>query len=352
MPAPAPIPAPRLLAFVTAALQAVDVPPDEAAIVADTLVEADLRGVHSHGVMRLPNYVQRLRAGLVRPRADLTVAAEGPAFARLEAHDSLGQVASVRAMDLAMQKARTAGAGTVGVARSTHFGAAAYYAMRAAAQQMIGVAVTNTLALIPPVGGAAKVVGNNPIAYAVPAGRHRPVVLDIATSVVAQGKIQRARGRGEKVPLGWGVDRRGVPTDDPAEIMDHGMLLAFGGHKGFGLAMMFDLLCGPFTGAGTSLEAAGLALPQHNRPQNVGHLFMALDVAQFRPLPAFLDAVDRYVEAVHAIPRAPGVERIYVPGEIEDDLAGTRRRDGIPLDPNVVADLNALARELSLDPPA
>jgi len=339
-----------LTAFAVLVLTRAGVPDAEAGIVADTLVEADLRGVHSHGVMRLPIYIKRIQAGLVRPEAFATVVTEGDAFVQLDAHDSLGQVVSVRAMDLAIEKARSHGIGMVGVAHSTHFGAAAYYAMRAAARQLIGVAITNTLPLMPPVGGAAAIVGNNPIAYAIPAGRERPVVLDIATSVVARGKVQRARGRGDLVPLGWGVDRHGVPTERPEAIMDGGMLLPVGDHKGFGLAMIFDLLCGPLIGAGASAEVGGLAVGDNPKPQNAGHVFFAIDVAQFRQLPDFLDSVDRYVEAVHHSPRAPGIERIYVPGEIEFETADARRRDGIPIDPDVMADLNGLASEFALNP--
>jgi LDH2 family malate/lactate/ureidoglycolate dehydrogenase len=345
-----PIDASRLTPFVVNVLERVGVPPEEARVVADTLVEADLRGVHSHGVMRLPNYVRRIQAGLAGAKANVVTTAEGPAFAQLDAHNSLGQVAGVQAMDLAVRKARETGVGVVGVAHSTHFGAAAYYAMRAAAAQMIGVAITNTLPLMPPVGGAAPVVGNNPIAYAIPAARHRPVVLDIATSVVARGRIQRAQGRGDPIPLGWGVDRHGAATERPEEVMNGGMLLPVGLHKGFGLAMIFDLLCGPLTGAGWSAGVAGLALPEHNRPQDVGHLFMAMDVGRFRPLLPFLADVDRYIDAVHSAPRASGIERLYVPGEIEFEMADTRRREGIPLDPHVVDGLQELARELSLDP--
>ena len=343
-----PLTAARLMQLVSAILETVQVPPSEAQILADTLVEADLRGVHSHGVMRLPIYVRRIQSGLVLPEARTTITVDGPAFAQIDAHNSLGQIASVRAMDLAVEKARASGVGAVGVAHSTHFGAAAYYAMRAVAHQMIGIAITNTLPLMPAVGGAARVVGNNPIAYAIPAGQERPIVLDIATSVVAAGKLQRAKGRGERIPLGWGVDRIGVPTDRPEEVMDGGMLLPVGDHKGFGLAMVFDLLCGPLTGAGWFTGVTGLALPEYPRPQNTGHLFMALDVAQFRPLDAFLAEVDRAIATVHATPRAPGVDRIYVPGEIEFETAEARRRDGIPLDEHVLAGLNALAREFSV----
>jgi len=345
-----PIAAPKLAAFVGTVFRRVGVPAADADLVADTLVEADLRGVHSHGVMRLPVYIKRVQAGIIPAEARVTVTAEGPAFAQVDGHDGLGQVVSVRAMDLAIEKARRAGVGVVTACHSTHFGAAAYYAMRASAQQMIGVAITNTLPLMPPHGGTATIVGNNPIAYAIPAGREEPVVLDMATSVAAQGKIQSARGRGERVPLGWGVDRDGRPTDRPEAIMDGGMLLPAGAYKGFGLAVVFDLLCGPLAAAGWSAHIGGLSLPAHPNPQNVGHMFMALDIAQFRPLPAFLDEVDQYVRAVHAIPPGPDVERIYVPGEIEFDYARARRRDGISLDANVVADLNALAAALSIEP--
>jgi LDH2 family malate/lactate/ureidoglycolate dehydrogenase len=347
---PMAVPAERLAAFVSTVLERVGVPPAEARTVADTLVDADLRGVHSHGVMRLPNYVDRIEAGLVSPKATPTVDEEGPAFARMNAHGGLGQVASVAAMDLAVRKARESGVGAVGVAHSTHFGAAAYYVLRATSAQMVGIAITNTLPLMPPVGGAAPVVGNNPIACGIPAGRHRPVVLDIATSVVARGRIQRAQGRGERIPLGWGVDRDGRPTEDPGAVMNGGMLLPVGGHKGFGLAMIFDLLCGPLTGAGWSSGVAGLGLPEHRRAQDVGHLFMALDVGRFRPLAAFLDEVDRYIDIVHTTPRAPGTERLYVPGEIEFERADERRKRGIPVDPHVVTALGTLARRFHLDP--
>jgi LDH2 family malate/lactate/ureidoglycolate dehydrogenase len=253
-------------------------------------------------------------------------------------------------MDVAIAKARHSGVGLVGVAHSTHFGAAAYYVMQATSKRMIGIAITNTLPLMPAVGGAAKIVGNNPIAYAIPAGRHRPIVLDIATSVVANGKIQRARALGERIPLGWGVDRKGMPTDRAEAVMDGGMLLPVGGHKGFGLAMIFDLLCGPLTGAAWSAGVAGLALPEHSRPQDIGHLFVAIDVVRFRRMDEFLHEVDAYIDAVHGAPRAPGVERLYVPGEIEFEMADARRREGIPLDPPALAGLAALARELALDP--
>lgn len=345
-----PVPADRLRAFAGAVLQSAGVPAADAAIVAETLVEADLRGVHSHGVMLLSLYVKRLQAGLVRAQAEMATVAEGPAFAVVDAHNSLGQVAGVRAMDLAIRKARESGVGVVGVAHSTHFGAAAYYALRATAQNMIGVAITNTLPLMPPVGGAQPIVGNNPVAYAIPARRFPPVVLDIATSVVARGKIRAAMGRGDRIPLGWGTDRRGVPTDRPEEVMAGGMLLPAGGHKGFGLAMIFDLLCGPLTGASWSAGTAGLALPEHARPQDIGHMFHAFDVGRFRPLRAFEDEVDRYIDTVHAAPRAPGVDRLYVPGEIECETAEVRRRDGIPLDAYVLADLGRLAAECEVAP--
>jgi LDH2 family malate/lactate/ureidoglycolate dehydrogenase len=344
------VPADRLRAFAGAVLQTTGVPAPDAAVVAETLVEADLRGVHSHGVTLLSLYVKRLRAGLVRARAQMTIVAEGPAFAVLDAHNSLGQVAGVRAMDLAIRKARESGVAVVGVAHSTHFGAAAYYALRAAAQNMIGVAITNTLPLMPPVGGAQPVVGNNPVAYAIPARRFPPVVLDIATSVVARGKVRGAMGRGDRIPLGWGTDRRGVPTDNPEEVMDGGMLLPVGGHKGFGLAMIFDILCGPLTGASWSAGTAGLALPEHARPQDIGHIFHALDVGRFRPLRAFQDEVDRYIDTVHAAPRAPGVDRLYVPGEIEVETAEVGRREGIPLDAHVLTDLRRLAAECEVAP--
>ena len=332
----------------TTLLERVGVPGEDARFAAETLVEADLRGVTSHGTRALPRYLAALRAGGTRARPDVRIVRQGPAFAVLDGDSGLGQVVAGRAMRLAIDLARRSGLAAVAVANSNHYGAAAFYPMMAAAEGMIGLTTTNgggkNMAAF---GGAEPVVGNSPIAFAAPAGAEPPIVLDMATGVVAQGKIAVAAMRGEKIPLGWGLTAEGEPTDDPTRAT---IVLPLG-PKGYGLAMMMDVLSGPLHGTLMSVNTQPLAGRGHDRPSGSGHFFLALDVAAFTDLDAFREEVDRAVRAVRRSRRQRGVERVYLPGEIEWNNRQERLARGIPLHPGHAEALARAAAELEAEVP-
>jgi LDH2 family malate/lactate/ureidoglycolate dehydrogenase len=340
------IPVEPLRRFCVAAFAQVGVPPGDAAIVADTLVEADLRGVHSHGVWWVKGYTERLRLGGLNPHPHLAIVRETPAMVLLDADGALGQVASVAAMRQAIAKAKTGGVGVAAVRNSNHFGAAAYYAQMAAGAGQIGFATTDAEPTMAPWGGAQKlVVGNNPLAYAIPVDDDFTLVLDMAQSVVAWGKIFLAAQRGEKIPTSWALDAAGEPTDDPQAAMA-GVLLPVGGYKGYGLALVMQILSSVLSGA-----TFGPTMPQMADPsivQGHGHFFLALDIAHFSDPADFRQRMAQVVAEQRATPLAKGVERIYLPGEIEHHKRQARLAQGIPLEPYVVNALLAVGEELGV----
>lgn len=327
------------------AARALGVNDEDAGILADNLVDADLRGVHTHGSSLILGYSRRLREGGTKPHGQLTIISEAPATAVVDGNDGIGQVVATRAMRLAIEKARRCGIGAVSVRRSNHFGAAASYAMMALAHDMIGFATTNAGARIAPVGGASAVVGNNPLSYAIPAGSERPIVLDMAQSVVAAGKIGMALRKGEQIPLGWALDLDGRPTQDPREGLA-GLLVPIAGPKGFGLALAMDALSGALSAGSVGLDLSG---PRpDDRALGVCHFLMAIDVSKFVPIEEFKARVDKLIRDSKAARRAPGVDAIYLPGEIEYNLRDRRLHDGIPLLTSLVRDLEKMAVELDL----
>jgi LDH2 family malate/lactate/ureidoglycolate dehydrogenase len=318
----------------------------DAAIVADTLVEADLRGVHSHGVWWVATYTRRLRHGGLNSRPVFRVLRDTPAMGVIDADRAMGQVAAVRAMHLAMDKARASGVGVVTVRNSNHFGAAAYYAQLASRKDQIGFAVSDAEPIMAPWGGTKAVVGNNPMAYAIPGEGEFDVVLDMAQSVVAWGKIFLAAQRGEKIPEGWALGADGKSTDDPHQAMA-GLLLPVGGYKGYGLAMVMEILASVLAGA---TFGSGMApMSDDSAAQDVGHLLMALDIAHFLPLADFRRRMADLIGEHRAVPLASGVERIWLPGEMEHEKRLERLKNGIPLEPYIVEALAAVGRDLKMD---
>jgi ureidoglycolate dehydrogenase (NAD+) len=316
------------------------VPRADADLAAEMLVESDLRGVHSHGTRAQPGYLLRLKTGAARPTPDIRVIAEGPAYALVEGDEGLGQIVAHRAMSVAIRKARQSGIAAVSARNSNHYGAAAYYAMMAAREGMIGFATTNGPGVnMAPFGGAAPRVGNSPIAYAVPAGEEPPIVLDMATGWAAAGRIGVARMRGEKIPVGWGMTKDGEDTDDPAEVA---IVLPMG-PKGYGLAVVMDILSGPLGGGLASCNKPG-----HPRPDQ-GHFFWALDVAHFTPVEAFRAEIDRQIRTIRATRPRKGVDRVYLPGEIEWIKHQERLKTGIPLHRVHLAELEKAAAELGVE---
>lgn len=342
------VPAGILEEVVAAVLHGHGVPDEDARLVAASLVEADRRGIGSHGVMRLGIYVDRLKAGLVQARTDVTVERETPATAVLDGHHSMGQAVAARAMRLCLDKARETHVAAVAVRNSSHFGAAAYWALMGPERHMIGVAMSNTAPLMPPTGGRGARIGNNPLAVAVPARAERPLVLDMATSVVALGKVLLAEKRGERVPEGWGVTEAGEPTTDPKAILQGGFILPVGGPKGYGLSVMVDVLSGLLSGGVVGGDVRSM-YRDFSAPSRIGHFFLAVDIGAFVPVEWFEDQVDAYVRYLRATPPAPGVERVMVPGEPEF-LRAEAARDAVVLPEAVLADVRRLAAEAGVDP--
>lgn len=342
------IPLAELRRFIADVLGALGMDPGEAEIVAKVMADADLRGVYTHGVAQLPGYAQQLRTGGFNPRPNLRVVSQSASTALMDGDGGMGHLVGVRAMKLAIAKAGETGAAWVGVRGSRHWGAAAYYASLALEHDMIGLALTagagNCMA---PWGGVDVIVGNNPFAIAIPADEEHPVVLDMATSVVARGKIAVAAKKGESIPLGWGLDPEGKPTTEAAAAYA-GSLLPIGGYKGYGLSVLIALLTGGLTGGAIGRELKGF----FDLPGNNPHLLGAIRIDGFMPVEQFRQRVDWYVRDLKQSRRAEGVDRIYVPGEIEWETAERQAREGVSLRPVVEQDVLALAKEVGVRPPA
>ena len=331
---------------VRAVCAALGLPEGDARVMADTLVEADLRNVHTHGVNALPGYARRLQGGGANPRPNVRVVKETSGVAVVDGDAGMGQVVAHFAMSRAIERARQNGIGAVAARNSSHFGAAAYYAAMALAHDMIGFATTSAGNRIAPIGGKTPVVGNNPLAWAIPAGREQPILLDMAQSVVAAGKLGMAARKGERIPLGWALDKDGKPTDDP-RAGSAGLLVPIGGPKGFGLAVVMDVLAGALSGAALGRELARTHQP--DQPSRIGHFFMAIDVGQLEDVATFKARIDKMIRDVKDSEPAEGTSELFMPGEMEWNAKRERLQRGIPLLTSIVDDLEKLAGELGLD---
>ena len=348
--------------FTWQVFQKVNVAREDARIAAEVLVAADLRGVASHGVAHLRRYVDGLRHGLIAARPSERVIVETPSTATIDAGNGLGQPVAYRAMQRAIQKAREVGTGFVNVRHSNHYGIAAYYAMLALEHDCIGLSLTNASPLVLPTFARQPMLGTNPISVAVPAGQARPYVLDMATSTVALGKYEVAERLGQPAPAGWAVKVDGTPLTDANEAMDKfrrrtgvGLLPLggegelHGGHKGFGLAVWVDVMCGVLSGAGYANLIAQRGPDHQPQVANVGHFFGAWRIDAFRPVAEFKAAMDDLQQRLKAAPKADGRERIYLAGEKEFEATERHLRDGIPLDPKLAAGLRLIAQELAVE---
>jgi L-2-hydroxycarboxylate dehydrogenase (NAD+) len=344
------IAADSLREFGTVIFERLGLPGPDAAVVADCLVQANLRGLDSHGVARIPIYAKRLRLGLVNPRPDLQVKRVAPGAAQLDGDDGMGMVVGTRAMTEAMALAREAGIGVVGVRRSTHYGMAAYYVLQAVAADCIGFAFTNSSPGMPPFGGRTPILGVNPLAVGVPAGRRPAFVLDMAMSVMARGKLRLAGMHGEAIPEGLGLDAQGRPTTDGMQVFGGGSVLPFGGAKGSGLAIWMEIMGGVLTGAAFAGEMRSL-YEDFSGPQRIGHVFVAMRPDLFMPMAEFKQRMDTMIERLKASETADGFDEVLMPGEPEARRAAERRRTGLPLTSRVLASLQAEAEALNLAVP-
>jgi len=336
----------KLSDFVSAVFAKAGVPADEASLIADSLVEADMTGVESHGVSRVPIYLKRIETGVVNAKAKLEVVADLPGALVLDGCNSMGIVTGVRAMDMAVRKAETAGAVFVTVKNSNHFGIAAYFTRRAMAKGMIGYAASNAPSTMAPWGGIKPYMGTNPFSVAIPAGAELPIVMDMATSVVAQGKIILAEKEGKQIPFGWAITKDGEPTDDPKAALE-GTVLPFGGPKGYSISLLLDVLSGVLSGAAFGPYLFNMWNDFKN-PQNVGHCFSVMDIKKFLPLDEFKSKMDTMIRDIKNSPRAKGIDEIFLPGELEHRKREDRMKAGIPLGPKTYADLADIGARMGL----
>ena len=331
--------APDLTDFARAMFESAGIPVDDAALIAGDLVKANLRGVDSHGISRIPMYLERLRRGLVNPRPAVKATRVAGAVAHVDGDNGMGFVPSHMAMTTACDLAAEMGIGLAGVHRSTHFGMGACYALRAIERGFISLIFTNSSPAIPMWGGRTTFLGASPIAAGIPGGKHPPYVMDMAMTVIARGKIRLAAMKGDPIPEGLALDVDGNPTTDAAKAFE-GVCLPFGGVKGSVLATLMDLMSGVLTGANFGGDVKSLYF-DHSDPQNVGHLFFAIRPDLFMSLTDFAARMDIFYERIKDLPKAAGVTEIMLPGEPEQRCEDQRQRGGIPVTANIVAELRA-----------
>jgi L-2-hydroxycarboxylate dehydrogenase (NAD+) len=341
----------RLKTFIHEALAKLGLPNKDAMTVAALMAQADLQGSDGHGVSRLPQYARRIRAGGFNVRPNIRVVREQASTALINGDNGMGHLVMSRAAEIAIEKARTTGVGWVNSQFSNHAGPASLYATMPLQHDMIGLyfAVGNANHL-PPWGGLDMLLSTNPIAAAIPAGREKPIVLDMATTVAAYGKVKTKALRGEMMPEGWMIDRSGKPLTDPKRA-DEGMLLPLGGleagYKGFGLAVVIGLIAGTLGGAAMGKDVIDF---NHDDDSitNTGQAIAAINLSAFGDVATFKAAVDTLVRDFRGSERMPGVDKILVPGERSAETRLSRTRDGIPIAPGLMRALDQLAAELAM----
>lgn len=333
------------------------VPENDAKTTTDILISADLRGIESHGVARLSRYVDGLKSGSIKPTNNSQIVTETKITALIDGGQSLGQVVAHQAMELAIQKAKETGLSAVTVRNSNHYGIAAYYSMMALKENFIGINMTNAAPLIVPTFGKQAILGTNPISFTAPTKNQKPFVLDMATSVVPRGKLEVLERANKPMKMGWAVDETGKESTDAGQVLKSmlnrlgGGLLPIGGsgednsgHKGYGLAFVVDILCGVLSGAATGLEV-------YSKPQqaNVGHFFLVIDPAAFRPLDEFTTNMDRLIQELKQSPKADLQTDIYIPGEKSYKRTETNLNQGAPIRPEVASTLSQIGNDLGIE---
>lgn len=329
------------------------VPEEDACLAAEVLATSDLRGIDSHGVARLHTYFDMLTLGRINPQPEVKIVRQTASTAAVDGDNGLGLVVGPKANQIAMDKAVEAGTGWVSVCNTNHFGIAGYYPLKALERDLIGWAMTNTTKLVAPLWGAERMLGTNPLAVAFPGKEEPPIVIDMATSAAAFGKIEIARRKQEPVPTGWIINNQGEMTTDPVAMIEGGALLPLGsdrehgGHKGYGLGAMVDILCCVLSGANWGPFAPPFALrqeiPERSVGKGIGHFFGAMRIDGFRDPDEFKTQIDEWIRVFRATKPAPGTDGPLIPGDPEREAEQVRRKDGIPLILPVVEDLRDIA---------
>lgn len=326
--------------FTQKILEGNGVPAANAVIVARCLIYADLRGVDSHGINRIPSYMARIRQGVLNAATSPTLKSITPVVAQVDGHNAFGFLSAHVGMAAAIDMAKTFGIGMVSIKHSNHFGASAWIVQQALDAGMMSLVFTNSSPALPVWGGKSKLMGVSPIACGAPGGKEKPFILDMAPSVAARGKVYKAKRRGEKIPLGWALDKEGRPTEDPEAALDGGVMLPMGGPKGSALAIMMDVFSGVLSGSAFAGHVVNPYDP--SKPADVGHFLVAIKPDLFMSLDEFKERMDYLYRRVVESDKMEGVDRIYMPGEIEQVNAEERSKTGIPY---VKAEIEALEEE-------
>jgi len=346
--------------FMMDVFQGLGIPEADARISTEVLIASDLRGIDSHGVGRLKYYYDRIVRGQHRTQTEMEIVQESETTALIDGHHGTGHVIAYRSMRMAIDKARQYGMGSVAVRNSTHFGIAGYYALMAAQEGMIGLAVTNARPSIAPTWSSEPMLGTNPIAFAAPSDMPYPFCLDMATSICQRGKIEIADRAEKPVPEGWVIDADGNPMTDAPTILANfdkataallplgGMGEQYAGYKGYGLATMVEILSAALSGGAFMKGLSGLAEDGSPQPYRVGHYFLAIDIEHILPLEAFRSITGQIMRDLQNARKAPGQGRIYVAGEKEHEMIRARRETGIPINPNLCRELQTMRDELEI----
>jgi len=343
------VPVQDLHSFCVEALTKAGVGEADARTTADVLVTTDTWGTFTHGTKALRAYIRRLRGGGLRINGMPRVVEEGPAWAMVDGDSSLGMVSSVFAMNTAMAKAATAGIGLVGLRNNCHYGAAGYYAAMAIPRSMIGISMANDIPTVNAPGARGPVMGSNPFGFAAPAGQEKPILLDMATSAVAGGKVYAAAQLGKSIPDQWIVDAEGLPSTDPKMFPHAASLVPMAGHKGYGIALLIETLSGILTGASIAGHVLSWSFDDSSRATGHGAAFLAVHVEAMMPGSSFRERLQQTMREIREAPKARGHDRIYLPGEMEWERRERALREGIEMPEDVLAVLRQLAGEAGLD---
>ena len=321
---------------------------EDAEIITDVLAQTEMRGVFTHGFYRVPNYINCLKTQGISPECELKIVSDSPSFAIADGQKGLGIVLSYKAMQLAISKAKQTGIGMVGVNNSHHFGAAGYYTGMCADEKMIGMSMSNGDVLIAATGSRIKSIGNNPFSFAAPAGRYDKVVYDIAMSHTSDKKVVKLAREGKPVPEGWLIDKNGVPTTDASEYEKGGCLMPFGGYKGYGMAMMVEVLAAVMTGAAMTTDVHAWNTDS-SKGGNVGHLFIAIDVEKLMSTECFEERMEKMIDGIKASEKAEGVTERFYPGEMElSKLAAGLESGVVEIDDATMEAFEAVEREYNV----
>ncbi len=335
----------RLTDFAAAVYAGQGVPEADARLIADTLVQADLWGHQSHGVLRLGWYLDRLRNKVMNPVTTPEFVVDAGGLAVIDGHDGVGHVLAKRAAEEAIKRAKVHGIAAVGVRMSNHFGTCMYYTLMGAREGCVMMLTSNGGPAMAPWGGRKKIVGTNPWSIAAPAGRHAPFVVDMANTGVARGKIYLARNKHEPIPEGWAITADGAPTTDPQAAID-GIILPMAGHKGYAIAAMVDMMSGVLTGSGF---LSSVHSPYKTADKsNCGHFMMAINIEAMQPLSEFNTRMEQFVAEIKAVPLAQGYDEVFYPGEMEARNNVRNRREGLRFPDDTIADLKRIADETGL----